>query len=437
MWVLLRDFSRRWWPVYPVVLFFAVMAGASSTLPLLLWVMFAGPVVLSWDAMRGALKVQGTLPIPKRVLGNLLWFEGAVLFPLVCAPAVLVIEVFLIATGPETLDKLAETAFLYVLGMGLSSFMFLLLVLQPVAPTDGFRRDAQGLAFGGLWGSCLGGSMLLGMRVEQWLSSPWGTLALAPAVGLIVGSFLFAGRFASIKAGARTGVTTTASARGAAVRARMPSRWTGFATPWFWEVGFACIMGSAMLGFSLFFSFFSSSPAFSRAAAEAMSPSMVIFLVVIVAAARPISWLAGVRALRALPLSRLQLALLYLSLPVFLFCAVLGFAFAVQAVIGSKALAPQMLVLLLPLLGICFLCNVLYLRTGSLLVLFIPWVAIFFAITARPFHSAATLNSLVPAVLICLAFIGVSFFYLNHLLGNSSDAYRQKPFVPGQLPLKR
>ena len=434
MRLLLEDFSRRWWPAFPVVIFFAFMAGASSHLPLLLWVMLAGPIVLSWDSMRGALKVQGTLPVSRKTLGRAAWFEAVLLFPLVCAPILVVVQVFGVLTNAEAFNTLAETLFFYVVGMGFASFMFLMLLMQPAAPAGDFRGDVKGGVFGGLWGLCFGGSMLLAMLARDLIASKSGTLLLVPALALIVTGYLFAKHFVSAKAGARAMVATAASPRGSATRVRMPGRWTGFITPWLWEAGFAFAFCAAVLAFSQFFSSFISGR--EAAASTTQSPFLVLFAVVVVAGGRPLTWLAGVRVLRALPLSRLQLALLYLALPCALFCAVLGFAAGVQVFVGSEVLAPQTLVLLLPLLGLCFLCNVLYLRTGSLVTLILPWLCVFPILLARPFHTAGPGSALASAALVCLGFLVVGFIYLHHLLGNSSDAYRRKSFVPGQ-PMNR
>ncbi|HOZ50194.1 MAG TPA: hypothetical protein PLO37_26350 [Candidatus Hydrogenedentes bacterium] len=428
MWSFVGDFSRRWWLAFPALAVVAMMSGAAPFF--LVWLVLAGPLALSWDAMRGALKAHGTLPVTKKTLGHAMWFEAVVLFPLVCAPIVGLAQVYGAFVSPATVEGFAETAFLYVVGMGLASFLFLLLLIQPNALEGGLGAGVKGGVFGGLWGLSFGSSMFLAVRAKDLAWTPYGDLVLVVALALIVTGFLSATRFAREKVGARATVATGAASRRAAARIRMPGRWAGFVAPWLREAGFTLML---YVLFVLFFSLFQLVASGREAAAHIADNSIpIIFPLVMAASARLLTWLASARSLRALPLSRLQLALLYLALPCILFGVALACWHVTCILVGNAGNALQMLTFLLPLLGAFFLSSTLYLRTGSFPVFILLLIGISFATSFRFFDTMGSASTLIPAALTGLVLLLVGFVYLYRLLGNSSSAYRPKQLVAGQ-----
>ncbi len=426
MTLLLKDFVWRWRWVFPVVAVFAILAGLHFSF--LLFVMFAGPVVLSYDVMRGALKVQATLPVSGKALARLAWFEAVVLFPLFCAPIVTIVQSFaMIATG-GTFGAYAETLFFYILSIGGASLLFVLLMM-----VSGFQEPVKGSYFSGIWGL----SMLVsgfGLKRIEGLSLHWaGAPLLLLAIGLSAAAFLLAERFVRATADVRTKATMATSAYGPITKVRIPGRWVGFATPWLHGAGFAATMYLSMVVIILCIAWLHAN---REAGASALSSqSMAVVAVGFPGAMVPMQWLLAIRALRALPLSRTQLAALFLSLSCTALCVTAILAVATNWLLGSDFVSPQGLAVLIALPGIAVLACALSLAAdfGTATVIF-PLIVglgssmyIAEALSDEPFGEV-----MVAAIPVGFVFFWAGFFCLRNVLGTSSNAYRRKLPEPGQ-----
>ncbi len=439
MWLLLTDFSRRYWPAFPVVAFVAFLAGVCAFLPLFLFVMIAGPLVVLGDSTRGALQAHGVLPVSRKTLARAVWFKSVVLFPLVCVPILGIGQLFGLLVHPEAANTLAQTLFVFVVGMGYASLMFLLLLTRTAASTTGYSpNDAKGMLIEGLWLLCIMALGGLAMRLEDLGPSTSESLLLVPALVLIFAGFTLAERFLRIHLRARTTVAAAALPPNATTRFRMPGRWAGFIAPWLWEAAYALGIYAGMVVMVLVCWLIYPS---SSGAQEAGTPSVPMFsllpfVIILAVGGKFMTWIESVRALRMLPLPRFQIALLYLLLPCVLICAVLGFDHLLRAFMLEKGTPPEMLALLLPLLGLFSLCNVLYLRVGSAARFIIPFVYLYaiFAVGGLLLESGRTnpRATLVVAALFAAGCLAFSFLALHYLIEKSSNAYRHKPFVMGQ-----
>ena len=420
MWLLIEDFVRRHWLVFSSAVLWPMTASVSPYGPLFMWAMLVGPVSLLSDAENGARRTYETLPVQRKTLGRIAWFEGVVLFPLSGAP-ILGIGWIL---GAYTL---AHIVFIYVTGMGLSSAVLLTFLIEPGSLRR--RGTANVLA-------CLrllicvafsGGLAFLLVRGLDSASPTLKTLTFIAALALNITAFLFAERLGCAKGGTRAVAATGASRRRSSTKVRMPGRWAGFVAPWLRDAASAFVACAVTFAACRFLPPLLASNGSTGVAARLPS-TMVVLVAAGVCCFQPAPWFASVRALRVLPLSRRQLVLIYLSLTCLVFCAVLAAERVVYADLGGGGQAPLSLAFLLLLLGVSFLLNIGHLAASFAPILTIPMLCVILFISRKePIALPDSGIVLALAAIFAAGCLAVGAHILQILLTHGSNLYRRKP----------
>ena len=332
MQLIILDFIRRRWWIFPLVAGFAILGMATAQSMVFTHLVI---IVLIFDAQRGLLRTVRPLPVSRRSQAAAWWFIGVLLAPLVTFFALPIGALISHAVSKPrmlpipTVDAALPYAFVLApdyfapwfsagisawVSLGYAAFCFLLCIGLPTRPaSSGLETFWQGV-FGGLWGLSFSGPMLFMFVLPKNPGAilPWHWVLFALVPVLLVLSFIgapdmMARRMFALSAAGKPG------ASGA------PHIERGGLT------GIPLLITSAMgRVLTLLALIFVMQMLFNRwiglgavGADRASFGQLAAFAVIFGALAGAT---AGLRVLRVLPLSTAQLALLLLSIP-----AALGF----------------------------------------------------------------------------------------------------------------
>ena len=163
--MLIVDFIRRWWWMLALAMLLTVAAGAGGV------ALIAAPaalVALILDAQRGMFRVVRTLPVTGRVQSRAWWFIGVPLIPLLSLPALaagLWIEGMDAAEAVPPMVAAKVPWFTAAVqawtALGYLGLCFLLAMHLPTRPPQGIlEKIGQGIV-GGLWGISIPAVMFL------------------------------------------------------------------------------------------------------------------------------------------------------------------------------------------------------------------------------------------------------------------------------------
>ncbi len=359
MQLIILDFIRRRWWLFPLVAVFAIL-GMATTQPMIFT--HLAIIVLIFDAQRGLLRAVRPLPVSRRSQAAAWWFIGVLLAPLVTffalpigalisaavtkprllpIPSVDATLPYTLILAPDHFSPWFSAGISAWVGLGYAAFCFLLCIALPNRPASSRLETIWQGVFGGLWGLSFSGPglFMFALPKNPGVILPWHWVLFALVPVLLVLSFIgapdmMARRMFALSAaekpgaigdhterGGLTGIPlllTSSTGRILALLALMVvvqmlvGRWMGQGALGTSPASFSQIVGFAVI--------------FGALAAET----------------------AGLRVLRVLPLSTAQLALLLLAIP-----AALGFVCGVF-ITATGAMADSPLSVLAALLARIF-----------------------------------------------------------------------------------
>ncbi len=457
MFLLLEDlFRRRWWLFLIAALlpFVGLPVGYGV---FLVNVVFYGPMLLlGFEGASNATRVHFTLPLSRRTRGRTVWVQSMVLFPVLVLPSWLagrllgfdgaIVLPLLLCSGLLCLGFIASILvvmpFLVIrfdrpwIRALLTFIRMQLVALALLALLSFFYRFATALD-----------TSELPAAVPHQAAGPFERLFDIPNTAAMAISLLFIGlsfRLAGRATPRVPGVHSVPDQDRAVLRAptRFPSR--SSALLWSWLSTLAPLLPFwAFLAFGAFafLDFFAVVTGLDIAGLVHELPLEVVFvtflLIALMASVEP--WLNSVRSLRALPLSRRGLALLFASFPTLALVLTLLLLAVPLLLFGLAPAVPILLDWALLTFAITLFGCSLHLQSDSvtriafLFGVIVACAAVEAAWTAtgiRPmyFHIATVL--IAPWIMVS----GVR--RLAQLVSTSSEVYRRPPLVAGQ-PMNR
>ncbi len=331
MQLIILDFIRRRWWLFPLVAVFAILGMATAQSMIFTHLAI---IVLIFDAQRGLLRAVRPLPVSRRSQASAWWFIGVLLAPLVTFFALPIGALISAATIRPRLFPIpsvdAALPYTFVLapdhfapwfsagisawvGLGYAAFCFLLCIGLPNRPASSRLESIWQGVFGGLWGLSFSGPMLFMFVLPKnpGAIQPWHWVLFALVPVLLVLSFIgapdmMARRMFALNAAGKPAADAPPTERGGLTG--IPLLLTSAIGR---TVAFLALIFVMQMLFGRWIGI--GGVAADRASFGQLAGFAIFFGAL--AAAMP-----GLRVLRVLPLSTAQLALLLLSIP-----AALGF----------------------------------------------------------------------------------------------------------------
>ena len=189
--LIVRNYLYRWryligiCTVLHVVLTYANGFGSRQNF-MIPFILFVGPVALSFDLAKGFARVILLLPIPRREIVRTWWWLGVGL-PFVWIVAVTFSTHLVVLSFKE--GRFQDWNVIWeqlILIFSSLSLMYFALTGLPTNPQEAQERSGRAMLFGALWGFSLGGSMILAMFVDRTSDSfePYWFMILAVGIGM-------------------------------------------------------------------------------------------------------------------------------------------------------------------------------------------------------------------------------------------------------------
>ena len=410
---LIKDFLARYWWAILIGMAYSMMSLPNGSF-FLGGVLVLGPVLISWERMRGAFTVYGTLPVSYKTLARTLWLEGAILVPLIylvwCPAMNLLASVFTSAplfTGQNAPISILLTT---VVGMGYASVMMLLLPSFPRSGGTGAAWLLRSIAAGGFWGLLCGGMFLVPIVLKTGLErhEPWYFAALAATPIAVALSYA---RSARILTSVRVQATSAVYARPSYSRSRLRF-WFQFWVP-------QVLMILSLLLLSATISIVMALLRHEGKPFEMMLGGLTFFMVLIATMFSAV-WFNSLRSLRALPMTPARLTLFLLAIPAATVAIATVFVTVLCMGSGAPGMVWQCLRAASVALGFGFAGCIAITRFGQKAMVPVVMALMLSSMVFSLRPQRLALFSLIVSI--------AMYVVLKMLIKSSSEVYHQKPF---------
>ena len=359
------DFCRRWWWVLVIALLVAAISPFSGT-PIVLAPVI--PVLLLFDAQRGAMRPWRLLPLTLKDLALVIWLLSIVLIPLLSLLLMVPGGLYrTLTTADGHLIWFRMIVQVYV-GIGYAAVMLLPAAFLTSRPPERWYEHIVQMTMGLIWGFSIAGLVLVlpNLPKSPWTIETWHWVVFAIVPVAVGGSYVFSTELIRRRAGHRPVKSTSPES------ARSQSTGAQGVTAFLLNLPVRAVVMTLFIFFSqqLFFALMFNDAKVSPGRFASMQCALFGMMI-----AALMTENAGLRGLRALPLRASRLALLLCT-------PTLAVAVAVTIIAmwesplnrGNSAVSHSPLTIGAAVAGVGLLCvaAALYLpRGGKILLIFL------------------------------------------------------------------